>query len=173
MYILWEPELFLPSCLQFQKSLEAKLQFPWFFPENFSFSLLSFLDVHMAFLWEPESREWLNQRQISSVCAKLCPTLCDSMHCGPQGSSVHGLLQARILKRVAMPYSRGSSWPRDQTHVFWGSCITGRFFTTEPQGKPQRQIKVSKCSGWIAVIKPALNLCQFSSVAQSCPTGTV
>ena len=42
-----------------------------------------------------------------------CPTLCDPRDCGPQGSSVHGILQARILEWVAMPSSRGSSRPRD------------------------------------------------------------
>ena len=48
------------------------------------------------------------------------------MDCSPPGFSVHGILQARILKWVAISYSRGSSQPRDQTRV---SCITGRFFT--------------------------------------------
>ena len=46
------------------------------------------------------------------TCAKSlqsCPTLCDPMDCGPPGSSVHGILQARILKWVAVPSSRGSS----------------------------------------------------------------
>ena len=42
------------------------------------------------------------------------------------GSSVHGILQERILEWVAIPFSRGSSQPRDQTQV---SCIAGRFFT--------------------------------------------
>ena len=42
---------------------------------------------------------------------------------GPPGSSVHGILQARILEWVAMPSSRGSSWPRDQTQVSFISCI--------------------------------------------------
>ena len=42
------------------------------------------------------------------------------------GSSVHGILQARILEWVATPFPRGSSWPRDQT---WASGIAGRFFT--------------------------------------------
>ena len=46
--------------------------------------------------------------------------------CSRPGSSVHGILQARILERVAIPFSRGSSQPRDQT---WVSCIAGRFFT--------------------------------------------
>ena len=56
---------------------------------------------------------------------QLCPTLCDPMDCSLPGSSVHGILQARILEWVAMPFSRGSSHPRDQTLV---SCIAGRFF---------------------------------------------
>jgi len=49
------------------------------------------------------------------------------MDCSPSGSSVHRILQARILEWVAMPSSRGSSQPRDQTGV---SCIAGRFFTS-------------------------------------------
>ena len=48
------------------------------------------------------------------------------MDCSLPGSSVHGILQARILEWVAIPFSRGSSQPRDQTQV---SCIVGRFFT--------------------------------------------
>ena len=42
------------------------------------------------------------------LVAELCLTLCDSMDCSPPGSSVHGILQARILEWVAMPFSRGS-----------------------------------------------------------------
>ena len=52
-----------------------------------------------------------------------CPTLCDPMDCSPPGSSVHGILQARILEWVVMPFSRGSSQPRDRTRV---SCTAGR-----------------------------------------------
>ena len=48
------------------------------------------------------------------------------MDCSPPGSSVHGILQARILEWVAISFSRGSSQHRDQT---WVSCIAGRFFT--------------------------------------------
>ena len=54
---------------------------------------------------------------------------CDPMDCSPPGSSVHGILQARILGRVAISFSRGSSWPRDHTCV---SCLTGGFFTRKP-----------------------------------------
>ena len=48
---------------------------------------------------------------------QLCLTLCDPTDCSPPGSSVHGILQARILQWVAIPFSRGSSQPRDQTQV--------------------------------------------------------
>ena len=50
----------------------------------------------------------------------------------PPGSSVHGVLQARILEWVAMPSSRESSQPRDRTRVSYVSCTAGRFFTTGP-----------------------------------------
>ena len=62
------------------------------------------------------------------VCVEvtqLCPTLCDPTDCSPPGSSVHGILQARILEWVATPFSRGSSRPRGAT---WVSCIVGGFF---------------------------------------------
>ena len=62
------------------------------------------------------------ERKVCSV-AQLCLTLCDPMNCSPPGSSVPGILQARILEWVAMSSSRGSSWPRDGTHVSCGSCI--------------------------------------------------
>ena len=58
------------------------------------------------------------------VCTKLlqsCLTLCDPIDCSLPGSTVHGILQARILEWVAMPYFRGSSQPRDQTHVSYVS----------------------------------------------------
>ena len=56
-----------------------------------------------------------------------CVRLCDPMDFSQPGSSVHGILQARILEWVALPFSRGSSQPRDGTQV---SHISGRFFTS-------------------------------------------
>ena len=53
-------------------------------------------------------------------------TLCDSMESSPPGSSVHGILQARTLKWVAMTSLKSSSWPRDRIPVSWVSC-TGRW----------------------------------------------
>ena len=62
----------------------------------------------------------------SRLVTQSWPTLCDLVECSPLGSSVHGLLQARILGWVAISFSRGSSWPRDWTPV---SCIAGIFLT--------------------------------------------
>ena len=66
--------------------------------------------------------------QTGGVCvhAQSRPTLCNPMDCSLPGSSVHGILQARMLEWVAISFSRRSSRPRDQTHI---PCITGGFFT--------------------------------------------
>ena len=58
------------------------------------------------------------------------------MNWSPPGSSVHGISQARKLEWVAISFSRGSSQPKGQTHI---SCIAGRFFATDPPGKPNCQ----------------------------------
>ena len=68
------------------------------------------------------------------IVAQSCQTLWEPMDCSPSGSSVYGILQARILVCIAMLSSRGSSRPRDQTCSF---CITGRFFATEAPGKSE------------------------------------
>ena len=73
---------------------------------------------------------WVLQK---SEVAQLCPTLWDPMDCSLPGSSLHGILQARVLEWVVISFSRGSSHPRDRTLV---SCILGRRFnlwaTREP-----------------------------------------
>ena len=63
-----------------------------------------------------------------------CPTLCDPMDCSLLGSSIHGILQTRILEWVAVPFSRGSSHSRDRTQV---PLIAGRFLPSEPPEKPK------------------------------------
>ena len=76
-------------------------------PKNYETSLYS------------ESEKW------KVLIAQLCLTLCNPMDCSPPGSSIHGILQARTLEWIAVPFSRGSSQPRDWTLV---SCIAGRLF---------------------------------------------
>ena len=70
------------------------------------------------------------------LVVQLCIALCDPMDCSLPGSSVHGILQARILESGAIPFSRGSSQPRDQTQV---CCIAGRFFTISAIKKAPRR----------------------------------
>ena len=64
-----------------------------------------------------------------------CLTVCGPVDCSLPGSSVHGILQARILEWV-MPSSRASSQPRDRACISCSYCIAGRFFTTEPLPHP-------------------------------------
>ena len=62
------------------------------------------------------------------LVAQPCPTLWDPVDCSLPGSSVHGIFLTRILERVAISSSRGSSRLRDRTHVSCVSCNAGRFF---------------------------------------------
>ena len=59
------------------------------------------------------------------LVAQLCPALCDLMDCSLPGSSIHGILQTRILEWLASPFSRGSSQPRDQTQspALWADSL--------------------------------------------------
>jgi len=58
----------------------------------------------------------------------MCPTLCDPTDCSMPGSSVHGILQARILEWIALPSSRGSSQPGGLTGLNYHHCMAGEFF---------------------------------------------
>ena len=66
---------------------------------------------------------WVSWKEVKVLAIQFCLTLCDPMD---PASSVHGIFPARILEWVIIPFSRGSSQPKDLTHVSW---ITGRFFT--------------------------------------------
>ena len=79
--------------------------------------------------WEVEVRLWLIHVDIwqkVSEDAQSCLTLCDPMDCSPPGSSVHGILQARVLEWIAISFFKGSSQPRNRTRV---SHIVDRCFT--------------------------------------------
>jgi len=71
----------------------------------------------------PEFTEALFTTARTRVCAQSCPTLGNPTNRSLPGSSVHGLVQARILEQVALSYSRGSSQPRYRTCVSHLSCI--------------------------------------------------
>ena len=80
------------------------------------------------------------------MCAKSpksCPAPCNPRDHSLPGSSVHGILQARVLEQVTTSSSKDSSRPRDRTHVSYGSCIAGRFFTTSTN-KPSLLVSPTK-----------------------------
>ena len=79
-------------------------------------------------------------KHTARVCVCACSVMsdsCDLIDCGLPGSSVHGIIQARMLECIAISFSRGSSWPRDWTHVSYVSC-TGRqvLYHWRHQGSP-------------------------------------
>ena len=96
--------------------------------------------------WGKSSDQSRTALALSEVkVTQSCPTFCDPMDCSLPGSSVHEILQARILEWVAVPFSRGSSKPRDWTQV---SCTAGGFFTvwTTRKAHPWPQSSCKICS---------------------------
>ena len=99
----------------------------------------------------PESRNRRNIPQHNksytwqSEVSQSCPTLCDPVDCSPPGSSVHGILQARILEWVAISFSRGSFRPKDGTQV---SCIAGRCFNLWATREAQEPLQSTHFSHW-------------------------
>ena len=73
------------------------------------------------------------------LVTQSCLTVYNRMDCSLPGSCVYRILQARILEWVVIPFSRGSSQPRDQT---WVTCISGRFFTIWAIRKAKKKKKV-------------------------------
>ena len=105
--------------------------FQWLMVKSDSESCLKFYTNQGLIFF---SRVWVPQRVF--VCAQLSPTWCDPMDCSLPGSSIHRILQVRILEWIAISFSRGSSWPRDWTHVFASPALAGGLFTTGSPGKP-------------------------------------
>ena len=87
---------------------------------------------------------------IRGLLTQSCPTLRDPMACSPPGSSVHEILQARILEWVAIFSSKESSRHRDRIHV---SCVSCGVFTTEPSGNNQVPRGVT-CILWLDAHRP-------------------
>ena len=111
------------SALQADSLTSEPLGRPTDTNRQISFRKTGTVDTPCSSIWG-SCWSWRKCKKESQV-AQSCPTLCETMDCSPPGSSVHGILQARILEWVAISFSRGSSRPRDQTRV---SRIVGRCF---------------------------------------------
>ena len=110
----------ISSCVQ--KLVKILL---WYFHLRHSWFLLIILltgSTNYIFLWISA----LTSPSLSFHIFSILRTHCDPMNCSLPGSSVHGIVLARILEWGAMSFSRGSSLSRDQT---WVSCIAGGLFT--------------------------------------------
>ena len=146
LHVIWlslkASELEAPEiCSRWVWLLNLRLQrfavdgFLWSIGGDIVYKLNSFWNAYSLLFRGINCNCKLTLHQMSTVAAAAAKslhsylTLCDLMDCGLPGSSIHGILQARILEWVAVPSSRGSSWRRDWTrpHVSW---IAGRFFTT-------------------------------------------
>jgi len=88
-------------------------------------SYIVFIDVNSVYRCENKGFQIRNC--MHSKLPQLCPTLCNPMDCSLPTSSIHGILKAIIVEWVAISYSRGYSYPKDRTHIFY---IAGWFFTT-------------------------------------------
>ena len=94
----------------------------------------------------PKGREGEVFSFFFGLVAQSSLTLCDPMDCSPPDSSVHAISQARILEWVAIPFSRGSSLPRDQTQVSGVSCIDRQILhQLSHQGSPN-EVTVEQAS---------------------------
>ena len=107
-------------------------------------SLLIYLFYSLNETTQIYKNMWVGNKLIYVYARILCYahslqlflTLCNHIDDSPPDSSVHGILQIRRQEWVAMPSSRGSSWPRDQTYIFRMSCIAA---TSQCVGFPQAQ----------------------------------
>ena len=120
-FVILEIAIKYLNCTESAKEItSALLQLP---------SLLWFLSLKYFYL---HGNKFFKVKLVFCVCvcvcevAQLCLTLCDPMVYSLPGSSVHGILQARVLDWVAISFSRGSSRPMDQAQV---SCLASRRFT--------------------------------------------
>ena len=125
------------KCQSVQMPCFPKSAVAWVLTVNQTHTVDFILILHFFFNFTKRWREecWVHSESDSEV-TQSCPTLCDPVDCNLPGSSVHGILQARILEWVAISFSRGSSWPRDWTRV---SHLAGKRFnlwaTREAQAK--------------------------------------
>ena len=112
-------------CHDYNLCSELSFTILWFIGRNI---YLVFVPVPGIELLQPLQlpKKWDKGVCMRAQSRQSSPTLCNPVNYGSPGFSVYGILLARILERVAMPSSRGSSWPGDQTCTSYVSC-TGRW----------------------------------------------
>ena len=144
---IYQPMVF---CYSSQMDWDSEFSNPWArksWPPSFKIldtclqkrkhSTYLLVSILLRLCLDNSEEEW--KTEVIKMCARSLQsrlTLCGPMDCSPPGSSVQGILQARILEWVAMPFSRGSSWPGVKPTTLMSPALTSGFFTTELPGKP-------------------------------------
>ena len=139
--ILWSIDTMYDHLLAF---LPTKCP-PWMTGKRSAYSLHLYLCYCSDLSQIPQqmiiySFDWRAALSIHSLVTQSCPTLCSPMDCSLPGSSVHGIHQGRILERVAISFSRGSSWPRDETHISCYPALKVDSLPLSPPGKPHKNM---------------------------------
>ena len=121
----------LKACL----ALSFNIKSMYFYPQQLCFSIfpIKCLIVLLSFYIFQNFLQWNINYESQSEVTQSCPTLCDPMDCSLPSSSVHGILQARILECVAISFSRGSSRPGIKPR---SPALQTDVLTSEPPGKP-------------------------------------
>ena len=89
---------------------------------------------------------------VNREVAQSCPTLCYPMDCSLPGSSVHGILQVRVLEWVTISFSMGSSQSRDRTQIS-GMCLEGKKNGSDhPVGAEKKKIHFKEALGFIGIL---------------------
>ena len=133
--------MLLKHCISGEQNLKFGFWISWFCTMRIKYTIhhrtvLIMTRNSVTAVLDIRHRSTLYKACVHAKLIQWCSALWNPMDCSLPGFSVCGILQARILEWLAMPFSRVSSWPRDWTHISWGSCIAGRFFTAEPLRKP-------------------------------------
>ena len=119
------------------------------------FGIVCICCLGQCLLW---TRPWY--WKVKVLAAQSCPTLA-TLDCSLPDCSAHGSLQTKILEWVAIPFSRGSSRPKDWT---WVSCITDRFFTISATWEAPGVYTVSKNKTWSWLwLRPRVPYCQIQA----------
>ena len=135
--------LYIPCNLLNQESLHKEKSCGAFFQRMRQIRRESFYASWLGFCWDSLTKprlliglyhitsyfEIFRNYFLMAFLGYPCLLACDPLDCSPPGSSVHGVLQARILEWVSISFSREYSRPSDRTCVSCDSCIAGEFFT--------------------------------------------
>ena len=147
---LWMCYVTWPGRRQLHMQLKLLISWSWYRESSGLFKWAQ-CNHKSAYKWKRKARKLGSEAEIWKCCAvlkllQLYPTLCDPMDRSLPGSSVHEIIQTRILEWVAISFSRGSSQPRDGTTSPMSPELAGGFFTTSTTWEALENATIYKIS---------------------------